>query len=287
MSKSHIFTRILLTLPGPDPHRALTDIDRLGLYETIFPPEAEGETVDLQNWKLVYNGLSTFLDNKTSPSTKDVADRLRAALVRDDEELFLCWLLACFAPWAAVEKPQPQKGKKADRQTTKIARNSIRLDNKRAVVIEASTRNYKHIIELKDSLLKRLASNADIASLEACPPDIRVEFGTALRTWGPSYRSEILFALLQELQTKTDLEELITSYGSFTALISALDLTEVCTLKALINGKDMAKEFGAKPGPWMTKAVDMLILWQLRHPGSEDKVAAMESLKQQRGELGL
>lgn len=62
---------------------------------------------------------------------------------------------------------------------------------------------------------------------------------------------------------------------------------EACTFKTLVDGKELAKAIGIKPGPWMKDALDVVMAWQLRNPGSTDSQQAIEEVKhhQIKGEL--
>ena len=62
---------------------------------------------------------------------------------------------------------------------------------------------------------------------------------------------------------------------------------EACTFKTLMDGKELAKAIGIKPGPWMKDALDVVMAWQLRNPGTTDSQQAIEEVKnhQTKGEL--
>jgi hypothetical protein len=69
--------------------------------------------------------------------------------------------------------------------------------------------------------------------------------------------------------------------------IESLDLFDVCSLKPLLDGKQLAKALDTKPGPWMKDALDVVMAWQLRNPGQTDPAAAIEAARAHRnnGEL--
>jgi hypothetical protein len=77
----------------------------------------------------------------------------------------------------------------------------------------------------------------------------------------------------------------IDGYARFLAFIRDQDLLDVCSLKPLLDGKKLQAALQAKPGPWMPKALDMVLAWQLRNPDSRDTEALIKELEQQRGQL--
>lgn len=74
-------------------------------------------------------------------------------------------------------------------------------------------------------------------------------------------------------------------YDHFLAYIVEKDLEGVCELKPIVNGDEIMKNLGAKKGPWMSKAVNMALEWQLLHPDSTDKEKALEEITGRRAEL--
>lgn len=62
---------------------------------------------------------------------------------------------------------------------------------------------------------------------------------------------------------------------------------EAPTLKPLIDGTQLSKALGTKPGKWMAPALDVCIAWQLRHPEATDPAGAIDEVKIRRVELGI
>lgn len=65
------------------------------------------------------------------------------------------------------------------------------------------------------------------------------------------------------------------------------NLLDACSLRTPINGRDIINALGLKTGPWMTKAMEMVIEWQLRNPEETSKEAAINEVRRRRDELGL
>lgn len=63
--------------------------------------------------------------------------------------------------------------------------------------------------------------------------------------------------------------------AKFLSTIKSLNLLEAHTFKPLVTGTDLAKAIGAKPGPWMKFALDVVMAWQLRNPDVTDPAEAI------------
>jgi tRNA nucleotidyltransferase (CCA-adding enzyme) len=72
---------------------------------------------------------------------------------------------------------------------------------------------------------------------------------------------------------------LLRSYEAFLTQLTKLDILDVENFKPLLKGTDLAKVLNTKPGPWMKDALDVVMAWQLRNPGSTDSAAAIEAVK--------
>jgi len=59
-------------------------------------------------------------------------------------------------------------------------------------------------------------------------------------------------------------------------------------MKAIVDGKQLMQAFGKKSGgPWMIAALNMVMEWQLRNPGSHEPGKAIAEVKERRKELGI
>ncbi|KAJ3492627.1 hypothetical protein NLG97_g5264 [Lecanicillium saksenae] len=57
-------------------------------------------------------------------------------------------------------------------------------------------------------------------------------------------------------------------------------------LKRILDGRELAKALGVKPGKWTGQALDVCVAWQLRNPDKTDPTPAIEEVQKQRKELG-
>ena len=84
-----------------------------------------------------------------------------------------------------------------------------------------------------------------------------------------------------------DCQELVDRYAAWLSRIKELDLLDAPSLKPIVNGKQLCDAFGVKNGPWVKKALDFVIEWQLQNPDEIDAESAIEEVKRRRKETGL
>ena len=80
---------------------------------------------------------------------------------------------------------------------------------------------------------------------------------------------------------------LVGDYALWLSELLSLGLLDVYLLKPLVNGSEISAALGCKSGPWMKKALDISIEWQLRNPNETEKEACMEEIIRRKTELGL
>ena len=76
-------------------------------------------------------------------------------------------------------------------------------------------------------------------------------------------------------------------YEKLLLYIEEQDLLEVDSLRPCVDGTVVSKELGVKRGAWMTKAMEMVVEWQVRNPGNQESQAAIASVIQRKDELGI
>ena len=287
-------TAIAELCPGPDPRCALGLIDDLGLYETIFtdatvsvPPSPDQST-----WIVAVRTLHDILRSQDStaqtPKTLQAINRL---LVRDDSELFLAWTLVCFVPWAELWPQTLSKAssKKSASHAGLAAREGIKADNKICKIVDDAVTHRHEVLSLKDSMLN---SEPLLSSRKRKAAAIgREVHGMAIRAWGVNWRTIVMFSLLWEVSKATNEEHrgmLLAQYATWVEHLQALGLLDVDKLKPLVDGNQISQAFGGiKKGPWMKKAMDIAMEWQLRNPEATDPKMGLQEVVDRRKELGF
>lgn len=289
---------------------ALRLIDRLGLYNTIFtnPTLEHFVLVGTENWALAYNQLLAII--QAASYKDDVSGSLRLILeilLPDSQYVYLAWLLCAFVPWARAVPKAPEKAKAKTPPTVAatVAREAIKANNIETKVVENA------VISLPDVVTTREVVN-DQEDATTSPQKrksysaLREAQGMAIRRWGANWRSTVMYALLVEvMETKEvngrsriyplcviklifeDRQQLVDSYATWLSRIKELDLLDVPSLKPMVDGKQLCDVFGAQNGPWVRKALDVVIEWQLQNPDETDTDSAIEEVRRRKKELGL
>ncbi|KAI1409065.1 hypothetical protein F5Y13DRAFT_182299 [Hypoxylon sp. FL1857] len=284
ISRERVGVEIEKMLKGNHPRRSLEYIDKLGLYHTIFtdPTYSDIPTPDISNWKLAYGLLDSLRQNKTPGSIYDV-------LVRSDEADYYAWVLAAICPWENV-KSEPRrtgKGKPSPPFGALAAREGIKATNKLCDLATAAHNNRAEIMSLVTAVLDNAPFIAE-----------RDRFGMAIRHWDSRaghWRLQVLYALLVEAmealapgsEKPVNRDEFLRKWQRFLDHLHELDVMEAPSLKRIIDGNQLAKALGVKPGKWMTQALEVCVAWQLRHPEATDPAGAVEEVRSQRAELGI
>ncbi|KAL8726395.1 MAG: hypothetical protein Q9166_006746 [cf. Caloplaca sp. 2 TL-2023] len=293
ITRERVGIEVTKMLQGPNPHQALQLIDRLGLYQTIFTDPASDSApsaLTFAHWSRAYNQLQAFVT--ASPKEKNSNDVriIKSILLSHPEDIYHMWLVSAFVPWARVSPAAPKKpkAKSAPTPAATTAREGIKADNNSVKLIENAAAHLADIVQVKDAAIDEgpsttspLKRKQEIISREAQ--------GMAIRRWGPSWRCSVMFAVLTQVTEVSPREqrELLEGYASWLSTLKDFDLLEAYQLKPLVTGHELAKAFDAKPGPWMSKALEMVIGWQLRNRDESDPHAAIAEVKERKNELGL
>ncbi|CAI6332517.1 unnamed protein product [Periconia digitata] len=251
-------------LRGPDPHMALALIHRFGLYHTIFtdPSRDMSSQPDVDYFEPAYN----FINSMHKSDDTSIVD-LSRTLLRNTDEKYLSWVCAAVMPWAdAPQVPNSKPARPPFYAAYLVAQEGFKAPNKVCDVIAASLNNSEEIRKLVD---KR--------------PRERDVLGMAVRRWGPTWRTQVLFSLVYEIVLgAVSKDTILKQYFAFVAQLTEKDLLEADTFKPLVNGKELASAMSIKPGPWMKDALDVVMAWQLRNPGITDPAQAIEEVKKSR-----
>ena len=82
-------------------------------------------------------------------------------------------------------------------------------------------------------------------------------------------------------------QSILDGYACWLSNLQALDLLDVDRLKPIVNGNQLSKALGTKSGPWMKKALDIAMEWQLRNPDEIDPAGGIAEVVKRKRELGL
>ncbi|KAI1775683.1 hypothetical protein F4818DRAFT_385175 [Hypoxylon cercidicola] len=280
ISRERVGVEVEKMLKGNHPRKALEYINNHGLYHTIFtdPSKQDIPTPNIATWPAVLNCLDSLRRSKTPGSIYDV-------LVRSDEAAYYAWVLAALCPWESVEdSPRKGKGKAPPPFGTLAVREGIKANNKLCDLVTAAHTNIREIMDL---MMKVTSYDPIIKE--------RDKFGMAIRRWDSKaghWRLQVLYAIMNEGQA-LGIEDPTTDHGFvsrwqlFLDFLQELDVMDSPSLKRLIDGTQLAKALGVKPGRWMASALEICVAWQLRHPEATDPTGAIEEVQSRRAELGI
>ncbi|KAF2645339.1 tRNA nucleotidyltransferase [Massarina eburnea CBS 473.64] len=249
-------------LRGPDPHMALSLIQRFKLYETIFTDP----TRDIQS-KPDIDYFAPAYDFIKSLQATDNDTVITQNLLRSKEEWYLAWVCAAVMPWAdAPQVPNSKPSRPPYHAAYLVAQEGFKAPNKVSDVIAASL---NHSDEIRDLVERR--------------PKERDVLGMAIRRWGSTWRAQVLFSLVYEIVLgSVSKERVLNQYSAFLSQLVHENLLDADTFKPLVNGKELASAMSIKPGPWMKDALDVVMTWQLRNPDVKDVAQAIEEVKKSR-----
>jgi tRNA nucleotidyltransferase (CCA-adding enzyme) len=66
-----------------------------------------------------------------------------------------------------------------------------------------------------------------------------------------------------------------------------MDVLNAPSRKRLVDGTQLAKALGVRPGKWMAEALDVCMAWQFRNPDTTDMSGAVEEVRTRAKDLGI
>ena len=125
---------------------------------------------------------------------------IRQVLIRDNEELYLSWLLGALVPWAAVEPPVAENRSTKSRPplASTVAREGLKCKNKIVSVVRDAVLHMGEISMFKDAVIIDPQSSGPSLKRKPGRAD-RGVLGMAIRRWGPHWRSSVMFGLLRQV----------------------------------------------------------------------------------------
>ncbi|OIW32450.1 poly A polymerase C-terminal region-like protein [Coniochaeta ligniaria NRRL 30616] len=287
ISRERVGIELEKMLKGNHPCESLRLIDRLGLYHTVFtdPARTDMPEPDISNWHAAYEALDTLAARKTPGSIYHV-------LVRSDEAAYFAWQLSAVVPFEQLPDEESRKpGKPPIPWATQANRGGLMSPTKLTDVITAAHRHRLAILELKNAVRDKAPYVRE-----------RERFGMAIREWdfkGGHWKLQVLYALLFEVMERTGegakagkdgaatREEIFMEWQGFLDHLEELDVMDAPAIKRLVDGTQLAKALGVKPGKWMAAALEVVMRWQLQHVGETDPAGAIEEVKARKEELDI
>jgi tRNA nucleotidyltransferase (CCA-adding enzyme) len=194
ISRERVGIELEKMLKGPRPRMALELIDRFSLYTTVFtdPTRTLPSDPNVSYFQPAYDLIQSIISkNETIPRV--VSD----TLLRNEDERYLAWICATMMPWA--DTPTVSHYKPTQRPffaAYLVAREGFKAPNKVCDVIAASLSNTDEIRKTVTQCAKGLRRPDTIDPTNDWTA--RDTLGMALRRWGTTWRSQVLFNLVYE-----------------------------------------------------------------------------------------
>lgn len=285
-------------------------IDRLGLYNDVFtiPTDRECSVVDTVRWSKAYNLLLEIVKaNVGTVNRQSSSHYVSGILLRNSDDIFLAWMVACFVPWARQSQRLPDQvtSKKLPSPASLAAREGIKADNKITKIVDDAVSHLEDIVTIKTDASDHSQPNTSPLKRKQSTAD-RVSQGQSVRRWGTKWRTSVIYALLTQvgesetpggkslvvgnliaLLTMLEPQKTLDGYATWLSDLQSLDLLDCDQLKPMVHGNQLTKALGAKSGPWLSKALDITVEWQLRNPEATDPTGAIAEVVERRKELGV
>ncbi|KAI9916998.1 hypothetical protein PsorP6_017197 [Peronosclerospora sorghi] len=251
----------MLTGRAAHPERALRLLHELQLCESVFLPSVllqttpvcrlngENASIDISVWDRSLAYISEMY-HQLLPSTGKClnVDSLSADQKYELEIRFLACILLPFRGFHVRDKRRRSIA-------SFIIQESLKLPNRAAKDVENVLNN---------------VSEYETATRDGFD---RVKVGLLLRKLGAQWKICHDVALAHELVDSKPIDssgdhraKILKGYDTFNAQVLDYGLDTVWKLKPLLNGHDLVKELGVKPGPQMKDVLERILAWQLSNP---------------------
>ncbi|KAI7067298.1 hypothetical protein KC352_g42942, partial [Hortaea werneckii] len=185
-------------------------------------------------------------------------------------------------PYRDAPQPAAPPGRKPPPPVAAlVAREGVKATNKVSDTVALAVKTQEEVSSLVDQFNER--KRRPEKPFEGDDATARDVLGMAIRRWGTSWRSLVMYSFLVDTVSHPESTEAIErNYTSFLQHLQTISVLDAYSLKPLLDGKALAKALNTPPGPWMKDALDVVMAYQLRNPDTTDTDAAIEAVKQKR-----
>ncbi|KZT67656.1 hypothetical protein DAEQUDRAFT_728899 [Daedalea quercina L-15889] len=277
VSKERIGVEVEKMMQACDPLRAVTRIQELQLYSTVFQvSEQVAKTLSgppAPSWRAC--GTAAILYTLCRHDPPPNLPRLHPALASFDKErraaLARLYLACALTPYQGITCKDVKK-KKIHPASEMVLREGLKLG--------VQNHYLDGIPALFDACGFVSPRVTELAQGES--PGDRREIGLFLHnpivhkppviTWELSLLFSLVQDLLADWSPETDVlddikaSERIAQYNRLVTKIEELGLAALLDGKPLLDGNDLTGALAAKPGPWVRIAMNRVLEWRLSHP---------------------
>lgn len=294
ISPERIGLELKKMVTGPDPVTALLWIHRLKLYKHVFLgeqqdgvlhrlKECEASEAQIRGsekgeyvWPLAWPDACKTVSELLSADSKNLV----ATEIVQSQDVEMIWHMALWCPLALLCRSEDT----SPFPVVKPAIKAIRSTNEMTKLLESSLKNMKEI----RATIDHVVDCNDRASLK------RSTVGKPIRSWGKTWRLQVLFTLLTDiLSAKSGTEGLLGRYSTFLQFVLDQNLQDAHATPQVLNGSDIKTIFQLRrSGPFMNGIMKAVLDWQLDHgvdykDTEELKEKAVEWLRGRKEELKI
>ncbi|KAL4093641.1 hypothetical protein PRIC1_011073 [Phytophthora ramorum] len=252
----------MFTGSAAHPERALRLLHELHLCESVFlpsellekspvcRPDGEAEAIDENVWDRCYAYVSEMYQ-RLALASEGVLD-VDSLSPEKKHELQVRILASFLLPFRGL----CVRDKRRRSIAAFVIQDSLKLPNRDAKDVD-----------------NVLAHVGELQAVIAEDTFDRVKVGLCIRKIGSQWELCRDVALVQELvdcgvvDEAADARATVSNrYDTFNAQVHDAGLDGVWKLKPLLNGNDLVKQLGVKPGPHMKELLDRILAWQLSNP---------------------
>lgn len=277
INRQRVGTEVMKSMNGRNPLMAFQLIHEMGLYSTVFLGSAwevrrtltsllprQHEVPWPPSWPRAYRCLTALLDDNTI---------LGKELAQSEENSEYLWTLAAYAPIAGLRSNPAE--------AIKCMMEAIKTTTHVAKLLEKSLQNMDHIMLTVD----RVAQGCQGGSLT------RSTIGVAIRSWGVSWRLQVLYSLLAEVtyegSSDDSFEKKLRRYSKFAEFIAEQELQDAPLEKQILTAGEVKTFFELKrSGDFMKGTIDGILRWQFDNKDST-KDEALEWLNGRKDYFGI
>uniref|UniRef100_A0AAV1U2P0 Poly A polymerase head domain-containing protein n=1 Tax=Peronospora matthiolae TaxID=2874970 RepID=A0AAV1U2P0_9STRA len=250
----------MLTGSAAHPERAVQLLHELGLSESVFLPPAllektpvcradgKAENIDEHAWGRSYAYVSEMC--QLMMASGDVLD-VDSLTLEKKHELHVRILACVLLPFCGLCVLDKRRRSIA----AFVVQDALKLPNRDAKDVENVLAHVRQLQAL------------------TCKTFNRLDSGLLIRSIGAQWDICCNVALVQELVDSgpfcdsADARATVSKrYDTFISYILDSGLDSAWKLKPLLDGNDLMKQLGVKPGPQVKELLDRVVAWQLVHP---------------------
>ncbi|KAL1919406.1 uncharacterized protein VTP21DRAFT_2099 [Calcarisporiella thermophila] len=255
ISRERIGTEVDRMIRGPNPVMAFEHILEFGLYDSVFlfPSEVkvvEGEIEDFEVGIRAARIFAWLLANRAKTRYTPVTT--------EDQQRFM-WLVSALMPYRSMVAMDKKKEVPAVhfiiREGLKFANSDnetiSKLMHYRSTIQEAVRKHEAGAL----TRVKLGTLIMDIASTKVMQPSWPLTITTSL--------IDELLPLYEQLDTSEQVASIIQRYQALMQMIRDEHLEECWRMRPLLDGKEVAKLLGIRPGPVIRNLLQDVLEWQL------------------------